>query len=292
MRLAALCLLLLSTAAATAEPADPNEPKAEDTAGMYWLPYSTCDECERPKALVAYVVKTPAAAQQIKKALDGKLALGLPYVVHTDQLGLTPSGIAVVLGSFSSLDAAKAAAAKAPKVGGAIAKATELVLDQYGMPVGKGETPRSVTEVDRGAPVQAWSAADIKQVETAAAFSEDPEAQATIESGYRWMLRELAKKKPACTVRPGDIFLAENKDVKVYEFAPVRCGGKLAYIPWTSSLLGYAVIVNAGGGKFRLRQLVGAQCDSPIIEEWTYDQKGRHRDEKKPSLLAMGGCGG
>src|SRR5262245_2568858 len=119
MRLAALSVLLLTTAtamadrapAASAEKATPRTGTArpEDTAGVYWVPYETCYDCEDPKAIVAYVVQSPAAAKQIARGLEGTLPLGLPYIIHTDELGLSPRGIAVVTGSFSTVDAAKAA---------------------------------------------------------------------------------------------------------------------------------------------------------------------------------------
>jgi hypothetical protein len=311
MRLAALWFLLLAagsaladkvptkTAAPATAPADKARAKraaqgtrlAEETAGVYWLPYETCEACEKPEAIVAYVVQTPAAAKEIVKALEGKLPLGLPYIIHTDELGMATRGIAVVTGAFSTLDDANAAVQALPVLAKTKAKARALADEAFRGSTDAIKNPRHATVVDRGAPVPAWSASDVKAVETAAAFAHDQEAQETLESSHRWVLRELGKKKPACMVNPGDVFVVEDKELKYYELAPVRCAGKLAYIDWTHSLLGHAVVINDGGGKFRLRQIVGASCDSPIIEEWAYDKHGRHRNDKKPTLLTMGGCG-
>ena len=86
--------------------------------------------------------------------------------------------------------------------------------------------------------------------------------------------------------------LVEDIELEWYAFAPVHCGSDLAYVPWTRSLLGHAVIVMGTSGRHELRQIVGAECDSPIIQTWDYDERGRHerRSESSGELLASGGC--
>ena len=69
----------------------------------------------------------------------------------------------------------------------------------------------------------------------------------------------------------------------------MRCGDQLAYINWTQSLLGHAVIVRKHGTQ-TLTQVVGAECDTPILRTWRYDADGRHDDITPPVQLARGGC--
>jgi hypothetical protein len=72
----------------------------------------------------------------------------------------------------------------------------------------------------------------------------------------------------------------------------VRCGTDLAYVPWTRTLLGHAVIIMGTSGRHELFQVVGAECDSPIIEQWDYDTTGRidNITDGSPAQLALGGC--
>jgi hypothetical protein len=274
-------LLIASTAVARADA----KIRPEDTAGMYWIPYETCDDCAAPAALAAYVTPDEGRARTIRAQLDGKLAFGLPYVIHTDQLDNGGSrvvvprrGIAVVLGSFGTVDAARDAAKKAPAIAGVHA----IVLDLKEWTDSFGDAAHLVTVVDRGAPVPAWSARDIKRM---MGVIDNGEYEGSREQA---MARALAKLKPLCTVKPGDLFEARAKDQRWYELAPVRCGREPAYIPWTASLLGHAVIVKQGSG-YRLYQVTGAMCDSPNIDEWRYDEHGRHGDGDTP-LLASAGC--
>src|SRR4029077_15155757 len=102
------------------------------------------------------------------------------------------------------------------------------------------------------------------------------------------VMAEARKHTPLCNVDPGELFVVEDAEIKWYEFAPVRCHGKLAYIAWTSSLLRHAAIIPDGAG-YRLFQVVGAECDSPIIRDWRYDREGRHVESAAP-MLASAGC--
>jgi hypothetical protein len=256
----------------------------EDTAGLYWLPYATCADCTAPQAVVAYVTPDERAARTIRAALDGKLGLGLPYVVHTDELGVAPRGIAIVVGAFASRDAAERAAATSPVL--AAAHASAIAIDPHAQPP---EAPRHVTVVDRGGPVQAWSKADVDAAKAALDATSDPEAHKTLAAMHDWVLRQLATRPAACSVLPGDLFVVEDGDLDWYELAPVHCGGQLAYISWTQSLLGHAVIVRKDGAQ-TLTQVVGAECDTPILRTWRYDAEGRHDDVTPPVQLARGGC--
>jgi hypothetical protein len=264
--------------------ADDAEIAPESTAGLYWLPYHPCDRCAQPAALAAYLVPDALAARTIARALEGKLPFGLPYIVHTEELAVSPSAIAVVIGTFASRDAALAAAARASAIAGHRAEVIDVAGGDRWV-----ESPHHVTVIDRGAPVPAWSKADVDAVTAALDESDDPDAHATMQTQHAWVQAKLRERAPACTVAPGELFVVADDELLWYEFAPVRCGGALAYVAWTSSLLGHAVIVPDGAGH-RLYQVVGAQCDSPIIDEWRYDERGRHRAGEGGSLLAMGRC--
>jgi hypothetical protein len=263
----------------------PSGIRPEDTAGLYWQPYVTCDDCDRPQAIVAYVTGDEHEARAIRSALDGKLALGLPYVIHTDELGLPLRAIAVVVGTYGTKDAADRGAATTPPIGRY--RATAIALGGGLVP----EAPRHVTVVDRGQAVPAWSKADVDAVKSALGATAEPGAHDTLAASHAWVLRQLAARAPTCTVLPGDLFVVEDGELDWYELAPVRCGAELAYISWTSSLLGHAVIVPRGAGH-AMSQVVGAECDSPIIRTWRYDSGGRHDDQAEPAheRVASRGC--
>ena len=246
----------------------------------------TCDDCTTPQAIAAYVTPDEHVARTIRGSLDGKLALGLPFVIHTDELGLAPRGIAVVIGAFSTPDGAAHAAAASPEIAGLHAQS--FAIDPKAEPA---ETPRHVTVVDRGGPVRAWSKADVDAAKAALDATSDPDAHATLAAMHAWVLRRLATRPAACTVLPGDLFVVEDGELDWYELAPVRCEGQLAYIDWTQSLLGHAVIVREHGAQ-KLTQIVGAECDSPILKTWRYDADGRHDDAAAPPPAVATGKGG
>jgi len=274
-----------------AKPAEPPPIRPEATAGLYWEPYVTCYDCDRPDSVVAYVVSDVREARAIVDALHDKLAFGLPYVVHTDDLRISPRGIAVVIGNYGDRDAAKLAAAAAPVIGRRHAAVHGLTdNDELGSP---HDPPSHVTVVDRGAPVPAWSKRDVDRATAAMNDSEDPAAHETLEAQHAWVARELATRPPLCVVEPGDMFVVKESELRYYELAPVRCGGQLAYVPWTKTLLGHAVILpdRERGTGYRLIQVVGAECDSPVEGTWRYDDAGRH-DDSDGALLAVGSCRG
>jgi hypothetical protein len=179
-------------------------------------------------------------------------------------------GVAVVIGAFGAKPAADQVAAASPVIAELHASAFEID-PRVQPPV----APRHVTVVDRGGAVAAWSRADVDAVHA--------------HGGRRDELARLIAQRPAaCSVLPGDVFVVDDGDVDWYSFAPVRCGNALAYIPWTQSLLGHAVIVRDGSGGRTLSQVTGAECDEPIIETWRYDAEGRH--DELQQVRPKGGC--
>jgi hypothetical protein len=172
------------------------------------------------------------------------------------------------------LAAAARAPAASPVVAGQHARA--IAIDVRAEPP---EAPRRVTVVDRGGPVQAWSKADVDAAHAALAAAPNPPR--TQDGTHAWLVRWLAARPAACSVLPGDLFVVEEDEIDWYELAPVRCNGRLAYIEWTQSLLGRAVIVRRGA-THTLTQMAGMDCDSPFLKTWRYDAEGRHEEAARP----------
>lgn len=279
--------------------------RPEATAGLYWQPYVTCDACATPAAVVAYVTADAPVAQTIMRTLDGRLGLGRPWAVHTDELGLGASapaddgaaaaraaGIAIVIGTFTTRDAAVLAAARSDAIAGVVPRVLERAVEA------SPDQPRHVTQIDRGGSAPAWRKADLDAAVAALNALEGDDAPATLTAQDAWIARQLQRRGPACTVLPGEVFVVGDDELDWYRHAPVRCpDGAPAYVAWTRTLLGHAVIVDDGAGGHRLSQVVGAACDSPIIETWRYDRDGRHplapgddRDAPDGPRLALGGC--
>jgi hypothetical protein len=236
-----------------------------------------------PTALAAYFVDDIAEARTIAARLEGTLALGLPFVVHASEVGLARDQIAIVVGAYPGRGDADDAARAVPAIAARRAEVVALPTSDT------AEVPeRFVVRIDRGARVPAWSRADVEQIETEA---DESDALRTMAARRKWVLDRLHAKTPACTLEPGDLFIAASDDLRWYEYAPVSCGKTPAYVEWTTTLLGHAAIVPDGSG-YRIHQVVGAQCDSPILESWPYDARGRHRApaaEDKPRMV-LAGC--
>lgn len=267
--------------AADPEPAHSHAP--ETTAGLYWVPYTTCDDCEAPAALVAYVTPDETTARSILHALDGTLALGLPYAIHTDDLATAGSAIAIVTGSYSVTAAATAALAHLAPIAGV----APAVIDLGSLPRDQiAAESHHVVVIDRGSAVPAWSTADVEAIfagsDDADGADGSDDEPSTHGSFHVHLMRSLRTRRPACMVQPGDLFVAGPDDhVQWYDLAPVRCNGQVAYVEWTSTLLGHAVIVrddSRDGVRATLSQVVGAECDMPFIESWVYDRNGRHAE--------------
>lgn len=259
--------------------------RPEATAGPYWIPYRTCYDCGEPAAVVAYLTTDPTMAQSIVDRLRPNAPLGMPWVIHTDELAVA-GGIAVVVGTFAAAPAARELAARAPRIAGISPVALEL---NHGDELTTSLTKR-ITVVDRGPAVVAWAAGDLEaaleRVSEPPSYRNEAERKQSTE-------RALARLTPACVVRAGSLFVVDESEFQWNEFAPVRCGQRRAYIRWTASLLGHAVIVR-DGDRYRLSQVVGAQCDRAIVEDWRYDADGRHREADEgpqaDALVAIGGC--
>ena len=85
--------------------------------------------------------------------------------------------------------------------------------------------------------------------------------------------------EPLCLIEPGTFFAVKDRTFnhRYYAHAPVRCpDGAEALVSWQSTLLDTAIVPD-DAGRAVLSQVVGAECDSPLVEIWYYDENGRYR---------------
>jgi hypothetical protein len=100
---------------------------------------------------------------------------------------------------------------------------------------------------------------------------------------------------PVCQVPGGAVFTFAHGEHgyadEVYryrrEWAPVRCGARLAYVPWTATRL-ESLVTRAPDGSYRLHQVVSVECDRATWDEWRYDSRGRRGAGR--AFAARGGC--
>ena len=67
----------------------------------------------------------------------------------------------------------------------------------------------------------------------------------------------------------------------------MRCGARLAYVPWTATLL-ESLVTREPDGSYRLHQVVSVECDRATWDEWRYDARGRRGAGR--AFAARGGC--
>jgi hypothetical protein len=232
-------------------------------AGAYWYQFSTCDDaCRVPKAATIQRFASVDLARPVVHALEGKLPPGYPIVLHQDQLTIAPTaGLEVVVVYGLHVDAAKADA----YVGdlGALGKDATVVPIVDGFPIVDKPDAKGVhliSRVDRGSVGTNLPAYDRKHVVDGDGHPVDP--------------ARIGGAPTACRVRLGDFFLVSRDDVLPYRWAPVRCEGEIAYIPWRQSLLGGATVLPGDGGP-RLRQVTNVACDTAAFTTWKYTLKGR-----------------
>jgi hypothetical protein len=232
-------------------------------AGAYWYTYSACDDaCRVPKVATILRFTTPEVARPAVALLEGKLPPGYPVILHQDQLTIAAKpGLDVIVVLGFHVDAAKADAYLVD-LGALAGKATiEPILDGF-PPADKPDATgvHLVSRIDRGtygANLPAYHRADVV----------GPDGQAIDPA-------RIGKAPSACRVRLGDFFIVERADVLWYRWAPVRCDGQVAYIPWRSSLLGGATVLPGPDGP-RLRQVTNVACDAAGFTTWKYTLKGR-----------------
>lgn len=250
-------------------------------AGTYFTTVtyrSVCDGCRAPRfAVISGVFHDEEACTETMKKLSAvPLQAGFPLVIHTDELAPTPEdlvGIAVVLGLFEDGEAAEEWLKDMGQfVGGA--EVIELLdreaaYDRAYAAVEAGEEEELVqtrlVRIQAGRPTPAYTLRDVDEYEQEHGIGPVPDG--VIE--------------PLCLIEPGTFFAVKDRTFnhRYYAHAPVRCpDGAEALVSWQSTLLDTAIVPDEQG-RAVLSQVVGAECDSPLVETWYYDENGRYRLE-------------
>jgi len=132
-------------------------------------------------------------------------------------------------------------------------------------------------------PAPAYTDADMKRIDAQISASpspskEDPEA--------RWK-RALSKIQPACTVKPGRVFVTDQEALyqQSRRFAPVECAGKITWVSWAATRLESVVAVEEGAPV--IYQVMDVMCDTPFIDDRPYVWGGPLPLDRRQSA----GCG-
>jgi ketosteroid isomerase-like protein len=235
---------------------------------------SVCDGCPAPRfAVIAGIFADRADCGAALRRLESvPLQVGYPLVIHTDELAPVDEdleGIVIVLALVESEgEGAAWLEAVGPGVGAARIIGLldrDAAYDRAYRSVEGGEdgelVQARVVRIQAGPPVPAYLEAELDALE---------EARDAAGS---------AMPKPVCEVAGGDFFVIEDRrfNFRYYSHAMVACpDGTPALVDWRSTLLDTALVPDADGRGI-MRQVVGAECDSPVIESWYYDDRGRYR---------------
>ena len=237
---------------------------------------SVCDGCPAPSfAVIAGVFENEGSCKEtLKKLSTVPLQVGYPLIIHTDELAPAQEnlvGIAVVLGLFESREQGEIWIEKMGPLTGTT-KMIEL-LDRdtaYDRAYAKVESEKSgelvqarLVRIQMGPPVPAYRARDVDTYEQEHGVGAIPDGAV----------------EPLCTIEPGTFFVMKDRTFnhRYYAHAPVRCpSGEPALVSWQSTLLDTAIIPDSSG-RAVLHQVVGAECDSSLVERWYYDENGRYR---------------
>jgi len=252
-----------------------------------YLEYSEgCDGSPPPThAVVLADLADRDTAERLVARHTGALAPGYPYVLTADELPLAdagsagpPRGASVGASRRANLFGDGPAPPPRPARGARFRVVAGLYADAgaaatlaralaaevravSGPPAGPGEGDyQEYMRATRAAvlvvhPAPAWADADVVR-ETTGARGDDG----------RWM----ARVRPACEVRAGQLFDADLATVfsQGRELAPVECGGRRAWVAWTATRLESVVRVEADGPM--IHQVVDVMCDMATIEREPY----------------------
>jgi len=237
---------------------------------------SVCDGCPPPRfAVIAGVFADRADCDDaLRKLASVPLQVGYPLVIHTDELAPVDEGlegVAVVLALMETREDCEAwVEAAGPRVGKT--RIVELLdreaaYDRAYRLVESGEegelVQARVVRIQAGRPTPAYRAEDLDASE---------EAEGAGKTGS-------SIPQPACMIDGGDFFVIKDRQFNFlyYSHALVSCpDGSPALVSWRATLLDTAIVPD-DEGRGILRQVVGAECDSPVIESWYYDDRGRYR---------------
>jgi len=257
-------------------------------AGIYFRGhvYSTCLDCDDPGAAVVLDVygDPPAAERAVREVPPERLPFGYPLVVHTDELGLEESpraGIAVVLGLFRKLEQAQDWLSRNPDAFPQ-AQARALADTDAAFERWLQLPQRRVVQLQAGEPVPALSEDDARVWTD---YLECAEHSADLTS-----CPPLPRPdpQPMCELPAGAISVLREEEIDgfYYHFVPVSCGEQRAYVAWRNTVFG-ATVIPQQDGTYRIVQTVGAECDAPEYEEWSYDARGRHAPAPGPEVPSI-----
>jgi hypothetical protein len=298
--LAASLVACGSSPSPTAEPVSPADPAVVGSfagvelsgpllpAGIWYRghTYSTCWDCPIPQAVVVLdIFGDPAAAERALAAIPaGTLPPGYPLVLHTEELGLEETsreGIAVLLGLFETMEQARAWRAKTAAAF-PLAEAAALAPEDEAFERWLGMQGRRVVRIQPGEPVPAYSIPDAEALLVAVHCREyggDADGPCPVPPAVQ----------PLCVLPPGAVFVTTDDEIGglYYDWLPVRCGDRPAFVAWRWTMFASTVIPQADG-TWILRQTVGAECDVPNFEEWAFDANGRSPPAEPPPAPQMG----
>ena len=212
-----------------------------------------CSGCAVPSHAVVHGVHPSLGAVTLVGVPS--VELGYPLVVHSEELGLSDDsqhGVVVVSGLFASQDDAQRFVRER---GSGVVEAL-ATPEEYRKRFGSEPDYRIVT-VTQGGPVPAFSSVPDQQL-----WQKTPPNQ-------------TVKAASDCSVPAGARFALHREVVLEHYYAWVRvtCDGKPAYIRWIDTLLDATVFSSKDGPA--VRQVVGAECDSPLVWEWPYTGEGK-----------------
>lgn len=236
-------------------------------------------------AVIAGVYDTDGrAARAARGATTADLAPGYPWLVSAAELRLVDrcdSGLVVVTGLFrSGSEAERWIAASAARSGHAI---VPLAADGESACTSPGTLGIEITHVEpEERVVSAWT----------------PEVLAAVgaELGRVVSPADLAERDeaPRCRVAGGSVFSFDPSRDDVWGFgwrwAPVRCGGSIAYAPVEQTRRGTVFEARDDGSTF-VHQITDVSCDTAHFDTWSWSSgSGRTQlPEHPPTFVAA--CG-
>jgi hypothetical protein len=236
-------------------------------AGLYfrngYLRYATERDWPDPTCAAALGPFTDEAAadRALQVGAPAAGAPGYPLVLHTEQLRLADRdayGVVIVLGLY-----ADAAAARAHVAASGLVEARVLPLMDF----------------ESSLAAENWAAGDgtdrFGPVKYVVRLAPGPAVPAYARAGMEALDARRATDTdespiaPACMLEAGSWFVVGYEELWEVgrRWAPVRCGGEPAFVPWTATLLETLVEPLAGGG-WRMVQVGDVSCDVACFCEW------------------------
>jgi hypothetical protein len=244
--------------------------------------------CTPPTHVVIAGVHPAAkeAERAARKADALDLAPGYPFVVHTDDLGIEPPGIAVVVGQHRSASDAEAWRAA---FDGHLTTTVVALPDPETAFSRRDATDAVTMLVARIEGHEGEGAVTVYGSVMVEGHDGKLHARVPTHTEERGVFHDEPQTQPICELAPGTVVEARERDVSYYDWFPVTCSdGEHAkgWVRWKDTTLGTVVL--RVDDHHEVIRLVRAECDSPLFETRRYE----HPSEKPLLALATGGgCG-